>query len=385
MPGGLELLAAAPWILAAVLIPLLLLRRSRIRRFPPPPPAESPLVSIIVPARNEAENIGACVATLLNTEYARYEVIAVDDQSTDGTTDILRLIAARSGGKLRLVEGRAPPPGWIGKAWSCWQGYRAARGELLLFTDADTRHEESLLGHAVGGLRASGADLLSLLPRQRMISFWERVVLPQLFTTIILRYHDVERVSRAKHPAGAIAYGQYMMFRREAYEALGGHEALRADVVEDMGFAQRIIATGRRLRLAHADDLMETRMYRTLSGIFEGWTKNLALGSRRAVHPWVAPFVPWLLGALSLGLWVAPPVLLFLAPVSGIGDAVFGWSLAASSAALVPWIGVHLAMRIPPQHAVLYPLGAFIVALLFFRSAFRGRSVEWKGRRYETA
>lgn len=382
MPDGLDLLAAAPWVVAAVLLPLMLSRRSRVRRFPPPAGDSPPLVSIIVPARNEAENVGACVATLLNTEYPRFEVIVVDDQSTDGTTDILRIIAARSGGRLRLVEGEAPPAGWIGKAWACWQGYHVAKGELLLFTDADTRHDEALLGHAVGGLLATGADLLSVLPRQRMLSFWERVVLPQIFTTIIIRYHDVERVSRARRPESVIANGQYLLFRREAYDALGGHEALRADVVEDLAFAQNLVRAGRRLQLAHADDLMETRMYRTLGGIFEGWTKNLALGSRRAVHPWLAPAVPWVLGLGSLALWVFAPVLLFLSLVSSTGDPYFGWALAVTAAGLVTWIGVHLTMRIPPQHALLYPLGAFIVALLFFRSAFRGRRVSWRGREY---
>lgn len=385
MPGGIELLAAAPWIVAAVLFPLMLLHRSRVRRYPRLSADAAPFVSIIVPARNEAENIGACVATLVNSEYPALEVIVVDDQSTDGTDDVVRLIAERSQGRVRLVEGTPPPAGWIGKAWACWQGYRVARGSVLLFTDADTRHDDTLLPHAVGALHVTGADLLSVLPRQRMITFWERVVLPQIFTTIILRFHDVERVSRARRPRDVIANGQYMLFSREAYEAIGGHEAVRDDVVEDLGLAQRLIAAGRKLRLAHADDMMEVRMYRSLGGIMEGWTKNLALGSRRTVHPFLAPLVPWALAAFTFAVWVLPPVLLGLSVVSPIGDSLRGWTFTVTMASVVTWALVHLAMRIPPQHALLYPLGSAIVTLLFVKSGLRGSRVVWRGREYRDA
>jgi len=312
MLDGLAILAAAPWISAAVLIPLMLVRRARISSYPPPDATDAPLVSIIVPARNEADNISACVATLLNIEYPRFELVVVDDQSQDGTPEIVRLIAERSNGRLRLVEGTRPPAGWIGKSWACWQGYQAARGELLLFADADTRHDEELVGHAVGGLLAEAADLVSVLPRQRMLTFWERVVLPQIFTTITLRYHDVERISRTRNPREVIANGQFMMFRREAYERIGGHESVRNDVVEDMALAQQVVASGGRLLLRHADDLMDTRMYRSLAEISEGWTKNLARGAARAVPGWLAPFAPWLLALFVVLVWSVAPVVLVL-------------------------------------------------------------------------
>ena len=382
MPGGIELLAAGPWIVAAVLFPLMLLHRSRVRRYPRLSADAAPFVSIIVPARNEAENIGACVATLVNSEYPALEVIVVDDQSTDGTAEVVRIIAERSAGRVRLVEGESPPAGWIGKSWACWQGYQAARGTVLLFTDADTRHDDALLGHAVGALHATSADLLSVLPRQRMITFWERVVLPQIFTLIILRFHDVDRVSRARRPRDVIANGQYMLFTRAAYQAVGGHEAVHDDVVEDLALAQRIIAAGRNLRLAHADDMMEVRMYRSLGGIMEGWTKNLALGSRRTVRPLLAPLVPWVLAAFTFAAWVLPPALLVLSLVSPVGDSLRGWTLPVTAASVVTWALVHLAMRIPPQHALLYPLGAAVITLLFVKSGARGSRVVWRGREY---
>jgi len=382
MNDGLGLLAAAPWVIAAVLIPLTLVKRSRIRRFPAPAAEDAPLVSVIVPARNEAHDISACLATLLASDYPRFEVIVVDDESRDGTAEIVRLIADRSDGRLRLVHGEPPPAGWIGKPWACWQGYHAARGELLLFADADTRHDDELLGHAVGGLQAAAADLVSLLPRQRMLTFWERIVLPQLFTMITLRYHNVDRINRSRRPRDVIANGQFMLFRRAAYERIGGHEAVRAEVVEDMALAQAVVAGGGRLELAHADDLMETRMYRSLHGISEGWTKNLAQGSRRAVPAWLAPVTPWLIALFMVAVWVVPPVLLGLSLFTAVGDSVRGWSLPAAVASAVCWMLVNAVLRAPPQHGLGFPLGATVVALLFVRSALRGQRVQWRGRRY---
>lgn len=383
MGDALAWLASAPWLIAGVIIPLLLGRRWRISRFHPPKPGQAPRVSVIVPARNEAENISACLATLLNSEYPSFEVIVVDDQSTDGTPEIVSLIAERSGGRLRMLHGQTPPPGWIGKPWACWQGYQAATGDVLLFTDADTRHDEALLGHTVGALQSVEADLVSVLPRQRMLSFWERVVLPHLFTLITLRYHDVERVSFARNPRDVIANGQYMLFRRSTYKSIGGHEAVQAEVVEDLALAQHIVASGGSLLLAHADDLMDTRMYRSLGGIMEGWTKNLALGSARTVGGWLAPLVPWIVGAFTLAVWVLPFVLLVSSMFVHLPGAMIQWSVIVVSASALSWMATNLTMKAPPQHGLLYWLGALVVGLLFFRSALKGRTVDWRGRRYE--
>src|SRR5512138_164192 len=145
-----------------IVLPLLVRNRTRLEDVDSIRNDEGSLVSIVVPARNEAGNIGACVATLLDSAYPRREIIVVDDGSTDGTGDIARILAERGEGMVRLIESAPLPDGWVGKCWACWQGYEAARGDVLLFTDADTRHDEALLGHAVGALRATGASLLSV-------------------------------------------------------------------------------------------------------------------------------------------------------------------------------------------------------------------------------
>jgi chlorobactene glucosyltransferase len=382
IPTTNEILAAMPWLVFAILVPILLRRRVRLNCYAAPAADAAPFVSIIVPARNEAENITMCVSTLLLTDYPHWELIVVDDNSVDGTADIVRMIAERSGGVVRLLEGQPLPDGWLGKSWACWQGYQAARGEMLLFTDADTRHHPDLLGYAVGAALQEKADLTTVLPRQLMEGFWERVVLPHVFVAIMLRFHDVSRISRARTPRDAIANGQFMLFLRSSYEAIGGHERVRGNVVEDLRLAQLTVEERKKVFAAHAEDLMETRMYRSLAGIVEGWSKNLALGSKQAVAPWLAPIVPWLLGLLELAFWVAPPAVLIASFFTSVSAFVWGWALSATVFSLLFWIAAHAGFRIPLLHALLYPLGAVVTALMFFRSAFRGEIVAWRGRRY---
>ncbi|HEX6307268.1 MAG TPA: glycosyltransferase family 2 protein [Longimicrobiales bacterium] len=382
MPSGLELMLALPWVVLILAMPIMLLRRPRLSSFPVPAPEDAPLVSIIVPARNEAVNISVCLASLLNSLYAEFEILVVDDGSVDGTDDIVRILVEHSDGRVRLVDGAPLPEGWLGKPWACWQGYREARGQLLLFTDADTRHEDMLLGRAVGALQSRNADMVSVMARQVMVGFWERLILPHIFALISLRYMHLERVNRTRKARDVIANGQFILIRREAYEAIGGHEALRAEVVEDQGIAQRLVTAGRRILLAHAEELMETRMYRSLPGIIEGWTKNLAIGSRRAAPAWIAPAVPWLAAAFILTLWVLPPTLLVLTLTTRLGGFIQGWSLIVTAVSLLFWILAHALKRVPLLYAAAYPAGALAAAWLFVRSAVRGSRVAWKGREY---
>lgn len=371
-----------PWVALVLIMPIMLLRRPRLSSFAPPAAENTPLVSIIVPARDEAVNISVCLASLLNSLYPRVEIVVVDDGSVDGTGDIVRILAEHSDGSVQLVEGEPLPGGWLGKPWACWQGYRHATGDLLLFTDADTRHEDMLLSRAVGALQSRGADMVSVMPRQVMAGFWERLVLPHIFGLLSLRYIHLERVNRTRSPRDAIANGQFMLFRRDAYEAIGGHEAFRAEVVEDQRLAQRLVVSGRRILIAHAEDLMETRMYRSFRGIVEGWTKNLAIGSRRAAPAWAGPTVPWLIALFLILMWVVPPALLIATLTTDLAGSVQGWSLAVTAISVLFWLLAHAVQRVPLLYALAYPVGALASAWLFVRSAIRGPRIAWKGREY---
>lgn len=377
-----NLIAALPWLLPLTLLPWLMARRPRLDGYPPAHGPDVPFVSVVVPARNEAENIGACVGTLLASEYPNFEVLIVDDGSVDGTSDIARILAARSEGRVRMVEGEALPAGWLGKSWACWQGYRQARGELLLFTDADTRHDDALLGHAVGALRTARASLLSLLARQRMDSFWERVILPQIFTLIRVRFLEAGRVNQARRARDILVNGQFLLVERSAYERAGGHEAVRGDVIEDIALGQRVFETGGTVHLAHAEELLETRMYRSLDQIVEGWTKNLAAGSRRSVPAVLAPLAPWILGVFTIGYWCVPPALLAASIVRFSVGTALGWAALATAASAAFWLAIHMRLKAPLLHAAFFPIGAFVTGLLFLSSAIRGSRIRWRGRSY---
>lgn len=382
MPSLNGLLWALPWILLALAAPFIFTRKPRLRDCKPMPPQNAPLVSVIVPARNERLNIGACVGSLLQSRYANIEVIVVDDDSTDGTGHIARNMAERDE-RLRVLDGQPLPAGWLGKCWACWQGYTHARGELLLFTDADTRHEPDLLARAVGALHSAPADLVSVIPRQLMDTFWERVILPHIFIALAMRYPDLARVNRSRNPRNAIANGQFILIRRDAYVAIGGHEAVRTEIVEDLRLAQSIVGNGRRLFLAHAEDLMRTRMYRSFAEIVEGWSKNLATGARQSVDPWLRPFIPWILGAAVALFWAAPAAAFIAGALGFLGGPAFEWAMIASLASLAFWTGALRRFRAPLRYAFAFPLGGAVAGLLFLRSGLSGRRISWKGRTYE--
>ncbi len=376
------LLLALPWLMPLAVLPILARRRHRLRDYPPRADDSVPPVTAIAPARDEVANIGACAATLLDSDYPALDVVIVDDRSVDGTLEVAKAIAERSQGRLRVVHGEPLPDGWVGKPWACWQGYLVADGELLLFTDADTRHDPSLLGHAVAAMRREQADLVSVVPRQLLVTFWERLVMPQILTVITSRYLDTRRVSDARNPRDVIANGQFILVSREAYEEVGGHEAVRCEVVEDLRLAQRFAAAGKRLFLAYAPDLMQTRMYRSLGEIVRGWTKNLALGSRATVDAWLRPAIPWLAAAFLLVYWFTPPLLLVLGVLGWTPAPLLSWSAVVVAASVAFWGLVNLQMRVPVAYALMYPLGALVAAALFMISALRPGRVVWRGREY---
>lgn len=370
-PSASDWLLASPWILALVAILYrYATRRPQLRDYAPA--ATGPLISVIVPARNEARSIERCVQSILAATYPSIEVIVVDDRSTDGTADLVE----RLGGGVHLVRGAELPAGWFGKQWALVQGYRAARGALLLFADADTKQEPELIARAVTALTTERVDLFSVIPRQEMVTFWERLIQPQVFVALAARVSDLRRLNRTRIEWNGIANGQFILVTRASYETVGTHEAVKSSVADDLMLAQAYIRHGLDIFLAHAPHDMRTRMYGSLREIVAGWSKNLALGA-----PLMAPPVPWLRALLPYVMWI--PALLWVAPP--VLWAAYGWDFAAIAtvASLITWIGIYAGERAPVYYALLYPLGAVMVAFIMIRSAWRGkRKVEWRGRTY---
>ena len=373
------LLPALPWL--APFAALARLGRRTPELSTAPPVTDGPLISVVIPARNESRVIATVLGSVLESRYAALEIIVVDDRSTDDTAARVAGIAERDP-RVRLIEGEPLPEGWFGKPWACVQGARAARGEILVFTDADTRHAPDLLPHAAGALQAERADLLTISPRQRCETFWERVVMPQIWFLLGVRYHP-RAVNRARRARDVIANGQFIMVRRDAYDRVGTHAAVRGEVAEDLALAQAFFAAGLRSWFAFAESLMETRMYESLPHLVEGWSKNIYLGGRRSFpdEPVRRALVPLALAG-SIVFWLLPPLVLAGA-LAGAWPSLAAAGAVATLLCVAFWMLMSLGMQIPAWYGLLYPLGAGVLLYIVARSTWRGsRRVEWRGRTY---
>jgi chlorobactene glucosyltransferase len=340
-------------------------------------------VAIIVPARNEARNIGQCLSGLSAQRglAAGSSIIVVDDGSRDGTADRVRA-AAQNDGRIGLVEAGALPAGWMGKPYACWRAATEAEAEWLCFIDADVRAEPELVAAAVVVAERDGIDMLSLTPFQELGSFWERLIIPAGLVLVSCA-KDLRLIDDPASPEIS-ANGQFLLIRRAVYVAVGGHRAVRDEICEDKALAARIKRGGYRFRMLGAEHLARTRMYRDLGALWEGLSKNaveimgdgpstVAVATAGLVFAWASVLLPVL-------------TVLALLPQPSVAAAVgCGLAVAGSMAALGVQIGTARHFRIPVLYGLLFPLAYTTVAVLAWHSAAlwrRGR-VSWKDRTYE--
>lgn len=358
--------------------------RLRLPRPLPEKPAAGPFISVIVPARNEAKNIGRCVRSLCASRYeGGFEVIVVDDRSDDDTAEVAESVAKGCASTVRVVRGAELPSDWTGKPWACHQGVEAARGELLLFTDADTWHAPELLGRAVAAVEEDGADLLSLVGDQETGSFWERVVQPFFVFLVAQAYPRTALPFRQARWQRAVANGQFILVRRKAYESVGGHRAASAAVVEDLRLAQIMTRAGHTVVLRGATGVFATRMYRSLGEMVRGWSKNIAVGTQMWARTTAGGIV--LQPAMLTGF-----VVIFMLPFGALlGGAAAGagapFLLGAASATLPNMALAAFVNRrsdVSPLYGLLQPLASIVVCCTVLHSLARGRRVRWKGRVY---
>ncbi len=371
-----------PWVVAPVAA-LLSWRGSRsLDDVSPQTSSDAPLVSIVVPARNERRNIERCVRSILAGAYSRFELIVVDDHSDDGTGDLARTIASNDP-RCAVIEAPNLPAGWFGKQWACAAGAARAHGDVLVFTDADTWHAPDLIPRVVNAMRERDADLLSVAGHQETHSFWERVVQPQVFALLLFRYGGTERVSNAKRETDVIANGQFIAMRRDAYDAVGGHALVREKAAEDMALAQAFFRAGRRVVLIAGTAQLSTHMYASLRELVGGWRKNIYASGREAALGGAvgrALYPLFLLGWPLIGL--APSVALLLAAFGVLSTAWLTWAAIAVVAALAFWMAIYRFMKQPLWYAVLYPLGLAMLGYIAAGAVARGQRVEWKQRTY---
>ena len=327
----------------------------------------TPEVSVIIPARNEEACLADCLRTLAGQSGPSYEIIVVDDGSTDSTRAIAESFP------VRVISADPLPVGWSGKCNAAWSGAKMAQGQWLLFTDADTKHAPNSIATGLQEANECAADLLSYSPKQEVGSLAERALMPLIFAELATTYPPKE-VCDPKSPVAA-ANGQYLLIRREVYEAIGGHAAVATAILEDVELAKRAKQAGHRLCFRFSE-VVSTRMYRSFGEMWEGWTKNLALlfpNARRLAVRCAIEFAVIVVAAT-------------LAVVSGLQDEKLACVIAL--AVTVHWLYLFLK-RIRAAHfdwlsnvLSLFGLPLFAVLLLNSDICHKRGLVRWKGRQY---
>jgi chlorobactene glucosyltransferase len=334
----------------------------------------TPFVSILVPARNEEDVIGDCVKSLLAQDYPNFEVIVMDDDSTDSTLQIL-LGMASADSRLKIERGTALPPGWLGKHWACHQLSQKARGELILFTDADTVHKPQMLRQAVSAMAEEKADLISAEPKQVMLTFAEKLVMPYTYLSI-MSYLPLAVAYNSRFSVLSSATGQFMLFRRSAYDQIGGFESIKHHVVDDVELCKKIRMQGLRWRLLDGKDGYQVRQYTNFAEIYEGHTKNLFAGFGNNVAGYCLAWL-WLLTMYWLPL--AGLAVSLLMPGLSL---VFWVSLSCIILSLLSWAIAYIRFALPVYLISIYPVIVLLMAYMAAGSMFLNLSKKatWKGR-----
>jgi len=352
---------------------------------PTSPPAKAPLISVCVPARNEERNIRACVESILAQDYPNFEIIVLEDRSTDATGELLRGLAAQND-KLRVINGSDLPKGWAGKPHALFQASAAARGEWLCFVDADTFLSPATLSSCYAKALETQADMFTIMTFQVMGSFWEKVVMPIVMTALSVGFSP-RKVNDPKSE-DAIANGQFILIKRSVYDAIGGHESVKDQIVEDKAISEQVKWNGYRLIVANGYSVAKTRMYTSLPEMWEGWTKNIYLGlSDRPSLMLLGAFGVFVLlvAALVLPLWPFLGGYWYIHRGGWLAITVIVQSLLLWAIIIYARARVAISMGISPWYAFTLPLGSAVFAGMMFTSAWRvlsGKGVIWKGRIY---
>jgi chlorobactene glucosyltransferase len=340
-----------------------------------------PLISILIPARNEAENISRCLKSLLKQDYPNLEIVVLNDNSTDGTSKVVKVIAQKDN-RVRLVEGAPLEEGWTGKNFASHQLAKYAKGEYFIFTDADTLHFPKTVSSAFGALITTKVDALSIYPRQIMVTFAERMAVPiinialQCFIPFIL-------IKKSKSPLFSTALGQFMMFKREAYEKIGGYESIKGHMVDDIQISKRVKKSGYKFMVFDGRNTIYCRMYKNLKGVVIGMAKS------------IYPAVNGNILALFSFTGLLTATLLIPFTLLPLGAFLFDWPVAIIrliifQIIIVLSIKMIFAIRYKQRmlDILLAPVSMAIIDALIFVSFFQakyGEGLSWKGRVYDVS
>lgn len=362
-------------VAVVVYLTLNMLHLVRLKPIPGPLPS-SPFVSVCVPARNEERDLGACLDSLLKQDYPQFEVIAVDDNSTDSTADIIRNREANHS-NLVFLSGKTLPQDWFGKPYALHQASQSARGEYLLFTDADPVFRPFALTSAMHYMIKNELDVLTLMPGAVFGSFWERAIQPVVFGFIGLLTR-FKKINSADHK-NSMGIGAFILIKRQVYDRIGGHEGVKQKIVEDIELVKNAKRGGFKIAIADGKDIFSIRMYHSLQEIWQGWKKNLFIAMNKSVSRTLYYMV-------VIPCFMVTPYLVFIYNLWGRAHFVLtGLSLLGLIMVLTAEAKLCQELRLNERNILLLPLGAIMMSMLMLHSMIqiqlKGHS-RWRGRNY---
>ena len=343
-------------------------------------PHHNPRVSVILPARNEENFIQKCLDSLTAQDYPNYEIITIDDSSEDSTGSIIAQYAKKNS-KVIHVSAGAKPEGWMGKNWACMEGYKKVTGELLLFTDADTKFEKNVISLAVSHLESFSLDALTAIPKMVCLDFWTRISLPVLSTFLHTRFSAM-RVNDPTKNTGYF-FGSFFIIRKKTYDAVGTHEGVKHEIIEDGALGKKVKESGHKMKMVRADHLIDAVWARDWSTLWNGLKRLM---------------IPLFLqnGKIAVGIFFAVLFLLFMPYVmlaysilfvnsSFSSNIIFASSVSSSVLLYSACLIDSRALGIKTKHAICSPLGSLIVVSGFLTGLLHAKTnagVSWRGRKY---
>ncbi len=343
-------------------------------------PHHTPRVSVILPARNEEKFIGKCLDSLIAQDYTNYEIVVIDDSSDDSTGQIIASFAKKDP-RIIHVTADPKPEGWMGKNWACMEGYKKATGDLLLFTDADTKFANNVISLSVSHLESFGLDALTAIPKMICLDNWTKITLPVLSTFLHTRFSAI-RVNDPTKKTGYF-FGSFFIIRKTAYDLVGTHEGVKHEIIEDGALGKKVKEGGLKMKMVRGDHLIDAVWARDLHTLWNGLKRLM---------------IPLFLqnGKIAVGIFFAVLFLLFMpyvflaysVPFATSSDSFFVVFMSATISSLLLFfaclVDAH-ALQIKAHHAICAPLGSLVVVCGFLAGLLQAKSngaVSWRGRNY---
>ena len=340
-----------------------------------------PKVSIILPARNEEKFIDKCLVSLLNQDYDNYEIIVINDSSEDSTGDLIKKYAKKYS-KIIPVDANPKPAGWVGKNWACMEGYKKATGELLLFTDSDTRHANSVISLAVSHLLSLELDALTVIPRMLCLDLITKITLPMISTFLHTRFSALRVNDKSKNTG--YFFGSFFIIKKTTYDSVGTHEGVRRELIEDGALGKKVKESGFKMRMVRGEHLIDAVWARDINTLWNAlkrlmvpfYLQNAKLAVASSIGVLFLLFMSFPILVCSVILFNDTTSSLILVVIASIASA-----LVYTGAILDATKGLDLGIK----YALLAPIGGFVVAGGFFAGLIQAKSkdaVSWRGRTY---